>query len=80
MLEDKARLTKLQDLRNAQVEKYGLTKKQLSQMLSPYDNYKEIGSQPKLKNLRKKEPPKRKRGRGGGRKVPFSGKISGVKT
>ena len=58
MLEDKARLTKLQDLRNAQVEKYGLTKKQLSQMLSPYDNYKEIGSQPKLKNLRKKEPPK----------------------
>ena len=33
-----------------------------------------------LKNLRKKEPPKRKRGRGGGRKVPFSGKISGVKT
>ena len=53
MLADKAKCTKLQDFWKAQVEKFGLTKRQLSHMLSQHETYKQLAAEPKLCRTRR---------------------------
>ena len=80
MLEDKARFTRLGDFWKAQSEKFGLSKRQLSHMLSQYDTYKRLSAQPKLLTSRRFQRSTRKRASGAGRKFAFPDIISGMKT
>ena len=60
MLADKANFTRPQDFWKAQQVKFGLTKRQLSHMLSQHENYKHIvESQSKLCRLRRFERTKK---------------------
>ena len=66
----------LQDFWAAQVEKYGIRKDALKNILSKEWHWKDLVAQKDLQGKKKYQPSKRKRASGAGRKVPFPDIIS----
>ena len=69
----------LQDFWAAQVEKYGIRKDALKNILSKEGHWEKLVAEKDLKSKNKHQLSKRKRASGAGRKVPFSDIISKMK-
>jgi hypothetical protein len=69
----------LQDFWAAQVEKYGIRKDALKNILPKEGHWKDLVAQKDLQGKKKYQPSKRKRASGAGRKVPFPDIISKMK-
>ena len=69
----------LQDYWKAQVQKFGIAKRSLQNILAKEEHWKALVAEKDLKGKPKHQTSKRKRASGGGRKVPFSDIISKMK-
>ena len=77
--EMKASFSSLQDYWKAQVQKFGIAKRSLQNILAKEEHWKVLVAEKELKCKPVHQTSKRKRASGGGRKVPFSDIISKMK-